>query len=134
MSWPTRTSCVIILVIAGGLLSNGPTLSVNGQSTSSPSVPPASIISQSVYSQHTSTATETAQSVDGMHVLSSMLPSGIQQIVVLDPAEKSMAVYHVEPLHGKIQLKSVRRVFWDLRMEQFNGQSPLPSELRQVQP
>ena len=72
--------------------------------------------------------------VDGVQVVSSMLPTGIQQIVVMEPRAKTMAVYHVEPTQGKIQLKSVRNLHWDLQMEQFNGQSPLPSELRQVQP
>lgn len=67
-------------------------------------------------------------------VVSTMLPTGTQQIVVVDTRQTTMAVYHVEPAQGKIQLKSVRNLVWDLRMEQFNAQAPLPSELRQVQP
>ena len=73
-------------------------------------------------------------SSDQMQIVSTLLPTGVQQIVVVDPSEKSMAVYHVEPAQGKVQLKSVRRLTWDLRMEQFNAQTPLPSELREVQP
>ncbi|MFN3191517.1 MAG: hypothetical protein ACE361_13495 [Aureliella sp.] len=65
-----------------------------------------------------------------MEVVSTMLPSGEQQIVVIDTESKVMAVYHVEPSQGKVQLRSVRQLAWDLQMEQFNGLSPLPSELR----
>ncbi len=69
-----------------------------------------------------------------LQVSSTMLPTGIEQITVVDPIAKSMAVYHIEPATAKIQLKSVRSLLWDLQMEHFNGQTPLPSELRQVQP
>lgn len=71
---------------------------------------------------------------DDLQLVSSLLPSGTQQIVVLDTAGRSMAIYHIEPAQGKIQLKSVRNLSWDLRMEHFNGLSPLPNELRQVEP
>lgn len=69
-----------------------------------------------------------------VQVVSTLLTSGTQQIVVVDTDTRTMAVYHVEPAQGKIQLKSVRNLVWDLKMEQFNAQTPLPSELRQVQP
>lgn len=69
-----------------------------------------------------------------LRVVSSMLPNGTQQIVVVEGSGRTMAVYHIEPAQGKIQLKSVRKLAWDLRMEQFNGQAPLPSELKLVQP
>ena len=69
-----------------------------------------------------------------VQLISTLLPNGTQQIVVLDNTERSLAVYHIEPMHGKIQLKSVRRLLYDLRMEQFNAETPLPSELREVQP
>ncbi|MEZ6137325.1 MAG: hypothetical protein R3C53_20750 [Pirellulaceae bacterium] len=69
-----------------------------------------------------------------LQVVSSMLPTGIQQLVLINTSDRTMAVYHVEPAQGKIQLRSVRNLVWDLRMEEFNGLSPLPSELRQVEP
>jgi hypothetical protein len=69
-----------------------------------------------------------------VQMVSTMLPTGIQQLVVLDVRTRTMAVYHVEPVNGKLQLKSVRNLVWDLQMEHFNGQPPLPGELRQVQP
>ncbi len=69
---------------------------------------------------------------DKLQVLSSMMPTGLQQVIVIDSGNRSMAVYHVEPAQGKVALKSVRNLTWDLSMEQFNGQTPLPSELRQA--
>ncbi len=69
-----------------------------------------------------------------VQLVSTLLPTGVQQIVVVDTESRTMAVYHVEPAQGKIQLKSVRQLGWDLQMEHFNGQAPLPGELRQVQP
>ena len=69
-----------------------------------------------------------------LQMVSTMLPTGVQQLVVLDGRARTMAVYHIEPVNGKLQLKSVRNLVWDLQMEHFNGQPPLPSELRQVQP
>ncbi|MEM7475189.1 MAG: hypothetical protein AAF483_09375 [Planctomycetota bacterium] len=69
-----------------------------------------------------------------VQVVSTLLPTGTQQIVVVDTSQRAMAVYHVDPADGKIQLKSVRQLDWDLKMEHFNGQAPLPSELREVSP
>ncbi len=70
----------------------------------------------------------------GLQVVSALLPTGVQQLSVLDSRAKSLAVYHIDPTTGKIQLKSARNLVWDLQMEHFNGQTPLPSEIRQVQP
>jgi hypothetical protein len=79
-------------------------------------------------------AVATESQGEPLQIVSSMLPTGTQQIVVLDGSARSMAVYHIDAAQGKIQLKSVRNLAWDLRMEHFNGQVPLPSELRQVEP
>lgn len=76
----------------------------------------------------------TATSNADAQMISTMLPNGVQQIVLLDVKANSMAVYHIEPSSGRIELKSVRNVTWDLKLEHFNGQSPLPGELKQVQP
>ena len=55
------------------------------------------------------------------------------QLVVLDDSIRSLAVYHVDAA-GNLQLRSVRSLNWDFRMEEFNGAAPLPSELRRLQP
>lgn len=67
-------------------------------------------------------------------VHSTLLPSGVQQVVVVDTRRESMAVYHIESATGKIQLKSVRSVRLDLAMEEFNATTPLPSEMRLLKP
>lgn len=70
---------------------------------------------------------------NGTHVVSNITVNGVHQLVVLDPAIRSLAVYHVDST-GNVQLRSVRSMVWDLKMEEFNGLAPLPSELRRVQP
>jgi hypothetical protein len=65
-----------------------------------------------------------------IQVLSTLLPSGIQQVVVVDSRQQAMAVYHIEPTLGKIQLRSVRNVRMDLAVEDFNATEPLPREMR----
>lgn len=51
-------------------------------------------------------------------------------VVVADVNRAVVAVYHIDPLNGKLSLKSVRNVSWDLQMLQFNSESPLPEEVR----
>jgi hypothetical protein len=76
-----------------------------------------------------------SSSADGqMQVLSTLLPTGVQQIVMVDSQNRTMAVYHIEAMTGKIQLKSVRSLRLDLNMEEFNATTPLPSEMRLLKP
>ena len=53
-----------------------------------------------------------------------------EQLTVIDPETRSMAVDHIDTTSGKIVLKSVRNIHYDLRMMEFNGTSPLPGEIR----
>lgn len=59
-----------------------------------------------------------------------ILSSGIQQLAVLDHTKSSIAVYHIEPNTGDIQLKSVRRIDADFALEEFNLSEPTPSTIR----
>ena len=52
------------------------------------------------------------------------------QLVLIDSQERVMGVYHVNRETGEIALKSVRRINWDLLMEEFNATSPSPREIR----
>ena len=61
-----------------------------------------------------------------------VLADGTQQLCVLDPRHRVMAVYHVEPANGGISLRSVRNIYWDLRINHFNGTTPLPEEIRSL--
>lgn len=69
-----------------------------------------------------------------IQVLSTPLQTGIQQLVVVDSRNQSMAVYHIEPQQGKIQLRSVRSLRWDLMMEEFNPTAPEPSKMKLLKP
>jgi hypothetical protein len=55
---------------------------------------------------------------------------GRQQITVIDPRSRVIAVYHVDRATGALSLKSVRNVSWDLLIEDFNSANPTPREIR----
>lgn len=55
----------------------------------------------------------------------------VQQITIIDPRSRTMCVYHVES-DGKIALKSVRQIAWDLQIETLNNTAPLPQEVRSM--
>ena len=59
-----------------------------------------------------------------------ILANGFQQIAVFDHAKTTMAVYHIDPNSGDIQLKSVRRMDADFALEEFNLREPTPSTIR----
>ena len=54
----------------------------------------------------------------------------VQQVSVIDSRERTLAVYHIDLQNGQCELKSVRRIHWDLQIEDFEGKSPLPEEVR----
>lgn len=87
-----------------------------------------------VFSQQASPIQASTAARVETQVVSTLLPTGIQQIVVVDTRVQTMAVYHIEPTAGKIQLKSVRSLRLDLIMEEFNATTPLPSEMRMLKP
>ena len=53
-----------------------------------------------------------------------------QMLTVLDPRQQTMGVYWIEAGTGKITLRSVRNIRFDLMMTDFNGENPLPREIR----
>jgi hypothetical protein len=53
-------------------------------------------------------------------------------VTVIDPATRAMSVYHVSLATGEVTLKSVRRIHWDLQMNEFNATHPLPGEIRSM--
>jgi hypothetical protein len=57
---------------------------------------------------------------------------GPQAIVVVDPAQRVLAVYHVDRSTGEITLRSVRNVTWDLQMVEFNSGEPMPQDIRNM--
>jgi hypothetical protein len=63
-------------------------------------------------------------------VLTMALGERRQQVSVIDAKTKCMCVYHIDAETGEIHLKSVRNLRWDLELQEFNGTSPLPREIR----
>jgi len=53
-----------------------------------------------------------------------------QMLAVVDPRQRVMGVYQVDPGTGKIALWSVRNLQWDLQMTEFNTGNPPPREIR----
>ncbi|HEX5443667.1 MAG TPA: hypothetical protein VFW87_07555 [Pirellulales bacterium] len=74
----------------------------------------------------------------GLIALSAPAADRGQQITVIDPKTRTMAVYLVDAKASGgeyVQLVSVRKCEWDLQMEEFNATGPLPREVRgQVEP
>ena len=62
--------------------------------------------------------------------IDAMVGDKIQQITIVDPKRRSLSVYHIELETGKIQLRSVRNINWDLNIEEYNAARPLPHEIR----
>ena len=53
-----------------------------------------------------------------------------RQVIVVDSKSRTMAVYQVRAASGEIELKSVRKIDWDLQLEEFSATAPLPREVR----
>ncbi|HUY31337.1 MAG TPA: hypothetical protein VMV69_01045 [Pirellulales bacterium] len=68
---------------------------------------------------------------EGLIVLTATAGDNGQQITVIDPHQRVMSVYWVDN-EGKLALKSVRKILWDLQMVDFNGVSPQSREVRSL--
>ena len=55
-----------------------------------------------------------------------------QLLTVIDQRQRVIGVYHIDLPTGKIALRSVRNITWDLQMTEFNGENPLPREIRML--
>ncbi len=53
-----------------------------------------------------------------------------QMLTVVDTRQRVLSVYHIDLSTGKIALKSVRNIQWDLQMAYLNNENPLPQEIR----
>ncbi len=53
-----------------------------------------------------------------------------QQIAVIDSDKQVMAVYQVDLASGAIKICAVRKLSYDMRIENLNTQKPLPQEIR----
>jgi hypothetical protein len=62
--------------------------------------------------------------------LSAPLGDKAQILTVVDPRQRTVAVYHIDLGSGKITLRSARNIHWDLQMTEFNSDNPSPREIR----
>jgi len=63
-------------------------------------------------------------------VVSATLGDRLQQVTVIDSKQRVMSVYQIDAQTGRIALRSVRKIHWDLQMTEYNGESPLPREIQ----
>jgi hypothetical protein len=64
----------------------------------------------------------------GWIALSETVGRRYQQVTVVDPRRKVKCAYQTDLASGVIPLRSVRNIYWDLRMSDNNGQKPLSQE------
>ncbi len=62
------------------------------------------------------------------------MPSGdkSQLLSVIDPRQRMLCVYRIDPTTGKIALKSARNLSWDMQMTYLNNEAPLPQEIQSL--
>ena len=80
------------------------------------------------------TGRQPLQSVPGDQLITLSLDLGQsgQQVTLIDTRQRVMGVYHIDRTSGEISLKCVRNTHWDLLMDEFNGASPSPREIRSL--
>lgn len=55
-----------------------------------------------------------------------------QLLILVDPHSRAFSTYHIEHDTGAATLRSVRRFHYDLQMDEFNGSTPSPREIRRM--
>ena len=68
----------------------------------------------------------------GLWASDSVMPDGRRLLLIVDPATRHAAVYHVDADRGTLTLRSARDISWDLMVEDFNAQEPTPAALRNL--
>lgn len=53
-------------------------------------------------------------------------------LLIVDPIERHVAIYHVDTAAGTLTLKSSRDISGDLQLGDFNAQDPKPATLRKM--
>lgn len=90
------------------------------------------ILHNALFAQSPTVRTPHISPTGEMIALSQDLGEGRQQVTVIDPKARVMAVYRIETASGEISLMSVRNIHWDLQMEEFNGKNPSPRDIRSL--
>jgi hypothetical protein len=62
-----------------------------------------------------------------------VMPTGEKgMLTVVDPRMRAIAVYHIDPANGKIALRSVRNIQWDLQIMDLNNENPVPQQIHSL--
>ena len=75
--------------------------------------------------------TEAAGS-DSLWVSTTPLDASRQLLLVVDPLQQVLAVYHVDTATGIVTLRSTRALAYDLQLEDFNAAEPKPGALKKM--
>ncbi len=68
----------------------------------------------------------------GLWISDTAIDEARRLLVVVDPATRHAAVYHLDASSGSLLLKSTRDITWDLMVDDFNAQEPKPAALRRL--
>jgi predicted methyltransferase len=65
-------------------------------------------------------------------VVPTTLSDRVQMLTVVDARQRVLSVYHIDVATGKIALKSVRNIHWDMQIDHLNTDEPLPQAIRSM--
>ena len=68
----------------------------------------------------------------GLWISDTAVDDARRLVVVIDPATRHAAVYHLDNATGSLLLKSTRDITWDLLVDDFNAQEPRPAALKRL--
>ena len=68
----------------------------------------------------------------GLWISDTAVDDARRLVVVVDPATRHAAVYHLDNATGSLLLKSTRDITWDLLVDDFNAQEPRPAALKRL--
>ena len=66
---------------------------------------------------------------DDVFVMGMPVGEAGHRVIIFDKPHYTLAVYEVDTLAGRIALRSVRNVRWDLSLDDFNSLTPKPNEV-----
>jgi hypothetical protein len=68
----------------------------------------------------------------GLWISDAAIDDARRMMIVVDPATRHAAVYHVDAATGALTLRSTRDITWDLLVDDFNAQEPRPAALKRL--
>lgn len=76
--------------------------------------------------------TTEADAQESLWVSTTPLDASRQLLLVVDPLQRVLAVYHVDTATGIVTLRSTRALAYDLQLEDFNAADPKPGALKKM--